>query len=96
MSIDEAHLLLETVTKTGLSYMMAETSWYHQSVITARKWFAEGKFGNLFYIEAEYHHPGLESLFFDAAGQRTWRHGFPPMHYPTHSTAYPVGVTGNG
>jgi predicted dehydrogenase len=74
--------------------MMAETSWYHQSVITARNWFREGKFGELFYTEAEYHHPGLEELYFDGAGARTWRHGLPPMHYPTHCTGYLLGVTG--
>lgn len=94
MSVEEAELLLDTVKKTGLTYMMAETSWYHQSVISARKWFKEGKFGKLFYTEAEYHHPGLEPLFFDAQGNRTWRYGFPPMHYPTHCTGYLVGVTG--
>jgi predicted dehydrogenase len=94
MSVEEAELLLDTVKKTGLTYMMAETSWYHQSVISARKWFREGKFGKLFYTEAEYHHPGLEPLFFDAQRNRTWRYGFPPMHYPTHCTGYLVGVTG--
>lgn len=94
MSIAEAELLLDTVRRTGLTYMLAETSWYHQSVITARQWFQEGKFGRLFYTEAEYHHPGLDSLFVDASGRRTWRYGFPPMHYPTHCTAYLVGVTG--
>ncbi|MCS6862012.1 MAG: Gfo/Idh/MocA family oxidoreductase [Abditibacteriales bacterium] len=94
MSVEEAELLLDTVKQTGLTYMMAETSWYHQSVISARRWFKEGKFGKLFYTEAEYHHPGLESLFFDAQGNRTWRYGFPPMHYPTHCTGYLVGVTG--
>ena len=93
-SLEDCQLLLEAVRQTGLTYMMAETSWYHQSVISARKWFAEGKFGQIFYTEAEYHHPGLEPLFFDAAGNRTWRYGFPPMHYPTHCTAYLLGVTG--
>lgn len=95
MSLDEAKLLYDTVRETGLTYMMAETSWYHQSVITARQWHQEGKFGRLFYTEAEYHHPGLESLYFEPGGrQRTWRYGFPPMHYPTHCTGYLVGVTG--
>jgi len=94
MTIAECEELAETVRQTGLTYMMAETSWYHQSVISARKWFQEGKFGSIFYTEAEYHHPGLETLYFDAAGKRTWRYGFPPMHYPTHCTGYLVGVTG--
>ncbi len=94
MTLPECRLLLETVRKTGLTYMMAETSWYHQSVISARKWFAEGKFGEVYYTEAEYHHPGLESLWFFGGGKPTWRHGLPPMNYPTHCTAYLVGVTG--
>ncbi|MCS6831858.1 MAG: Gfo/Idh/MocA family oxidoreductase, partial [bacterium] len=94
MSVAEAEELLDTVKRTGLTYMLAETSWYHQSVISARKWFREGKFGSLFYTEAEYHHPGLEVLYWDEKGNRTWRYGFPPMHYPTHCTGYLVGVTG--
>ena len=94
MSVEEGEQLAEAVKRTGLTYMMAETSWYHQSVITARNWFQEGKFGNLFYTEAEYHHPGLEVLYADSSGNRTWRYGLAPMHYPTHCTAYLVGVTG--
>ena len=71
---------------TGLTYMMAETSYYRQETIQARQWFQEGKFGELFYTEGEYWHEHLENLMFDR-GERTWRYGFPPMHYPTHSTA---------
>ncbi len=93
-SLAEADLLLDTVKRTGLHYMMAETSWYHQSVISAREWFRAGKFGEIFYTEAEYLHPGLEPLWFTGDGKSTWRHGFPPMHYPTHCTGYLVGVTG--
>ena len=92
MSVDEAEELLDNVKRTGLTYMMAETSYYHQSVMSARKWQAEGKFGEIFYCEAEYHHPGLDVLFIED-GKRTWRYGFPPMNYPTHCTSYLVGVT---
>ncbi len=94
MSLAEAELLHATVKMTGLTYMMAETSWYHQSVITARQWYRDGKFGKIFHTEAEYHHPGLEVLFHDAQGKRTWRYGLAPMNYPTHCTAFLHGVTG--
>jgi len=94
MTLEECGRLLEAVKRTGLTYMMAETSWYHQSVISARKWHREGRFGRIFYTEAEYHHPGLEPLFRNPDGSRSWRYGFPPMHYPTHCTGYLVGVTG--
>src|SRR5205823_5722295 len=73
MSLEECHLLLETVTKTGLTYMMAETSYWQQPTISARLFQKERKFGNLYYTEAEYHHPGLEELWFDKGGKRTWR-----------------------
>lgn len=94
MTIAECEELAQVVKETGLTYMMAETSWYHQSVISARNWFRENKFGNIYYTESEYHHPGLESMYYDEAGNRTWRYGLPPMLYPTHCTAYLVGVTG--
>lgn len=92
-SVSEAEVLLEAVTKSGLIYMMAETSYYQQSTISARNFYEEGKFGDLFYCESEYQHDGLEELYFEN-GRRTWRHGMAPMHYPTHCTAHLTGVTG--
>jgi predicted dehydrogenase len=94
MSEEELELLLETVHKTGMKYMMAETSYYRPQVITCREWARQGKFGTIFYTEAEYHHEGLISLMTDERGFPTWRHGFPPMHYPTHSVGIVVPVTG--
>jgi predicted dehydrogenase len=92
-SLDQAELLLETVKKYGLTYMMAETGYYQQPTISARKFHQEGKFGHLYYCEAEYQHPGLEVLYF-ADGKRTWRYGLAPMHYPTHSSSQLISVTG--
>lgn len=92
-SLEQCRLLQETVEKHGLSYMMAETSYYQQTTISARKFFHEDKFGELYYCESEYQHDGLESLYFER-GKRTWRHGMAPMHYPTHCTAHLIGVTG--
>lgn len=94
MSIEECQELVETVEKTGLTYMMGETSYYRQTMISARQWWREGRFGEIFYTEAEYHHAGLEPLFVNPDGTRSWRYAFPPMHYPTHCTAFLVGLTG--
>jgi len=92
MSIKECEQLLAVVEKTGLTYMMGETSYYHQALISAREWWKQGKFGNIFYTEAEYHHPGLEALYTEN-GKKTWRYGLAPMNYPTHCTAFLVGLT---
>lgn len=95
MTLDECHQIKETVEKTGLTYMMAETSYYHQGLISARKWYEEGKFGEIYYTEAEYLHAGMEHVLWrDADGKPTWRHGLPPMLYPTHCTSFLVGLTG--
>lgn len=94
MTLDECADLIAAVKRSGKTYMMAETSYFQQLTISARRLFAERKFGNLYYCESEYHHAGLEELFVEN-GQRTWRYGFPPMHYPTHCTAHLVSVTGD-
>lgn len=93
MTLEDCQSIIDLVEKTGLTYMMAETSCWQQSTISVRKFYEEGAFGNLYYIESEYHHPGLEELYFEN-GQRTWRYGMPPMSYPTHCTAHLVTVTG--
>jgi predicted dehydrogenase len=74
--------------------MMAETSYYRQPMISARNWYREGKFGEILYCESEYHHPHTEGLWFNPDGSKTWRHGLPPMKYPTHCTSFLTGLTG--
>lgn len=93
MSLAECEQLVAAVRQSGLVYMMAETSHWQQLTLSARKYYQDGAFGRLFHVESEYHHPGLEELYFED-GQRTWRHGLAPMHYPTHCTAHLVSVTG--
>lgn len=93
MTLDECAEIVETVKSTGLTYMMAETSYYQQGTISAREFAKSGAFGRVFTVESEYHHPGLEDLWYEA-GKPTWRHGFPPMNYPTHCTAHLVSVLG--
>ena len=94
MSLKEAEELRNTVEETGLTYMMAETSYYRQAAISARKFYNEGKFGQILYTESEYHHPHVEKLWFDKDGNPTWRHGLPVMLYPTHCTSFLIGTTG--
>ncbi|HRP33465.1 MAG TPA: Gfo/Idh/MocA family oxidoreductase, partial [Agriterribacter sp.] len=93
MTLEECAELRDAVKRTGLTYMMAETTTYRQNTISVKKMYHEGKFGNLFSAAAEYNHPGIEILFWEN-GAPTWRHGFPPMHYPTHCTAFLIAVTG--
>ncbi|WP_114752157.1 Gfo/Idh/MocA family protein [Pleomorphovibrio marinus] len=93
LDLEDCQKLMEAVKRSGLTYMMAETSTFHQVVLSAQKFYREGKFGDIFRVEAQYHHPGLEELYFED-GKPTWRHGLPPMLYPTHCTSYHISVTG--
>jgi predicted dehydrogenase len=96
VTLEEAEQLAEAVKRTGQTYMMAETSYFRHHCIAARELFQAGNFGELFYSEVEYYHPGIGHpgsplSFFN--GERTWRYGYPPMLYATHSTGLLVGVT---
>jgi predicted dehydrogenase len=89
-SIEEGQELLETVQRTGLKYMMAETSCFHADCYAMRKIYQADGFGRVVYSEGEYVHyiPG------DFPSFQGWRTGCPPLWYPTHSTAYYTWVTG--
>jgi len=89
-SIEQAEQLVETVRKTGLKYMMAETSCYRADCCAMRQVYRAGGFGKLVYSEGEYFHFSPTPI----PSFNGWRVGSPPLWYPTHSTAYYVGVTG--
>lgn len=93
-TLEEAERLRKIVEETGLTYMMAETSYWEDYMISARQFYKAGEFGDISYCESEYIHDGLELLFHDAQGNKTWRYGATPMHYPTHCTAHLIGLTG--
>ena len=54
MTLDECNEILNKVKSTGLTYMMAETSIWRQSMISAKKFYQEGAFGNLMSYSAQY------------------------------------------
>lgn len=89
-SLEDAQALYDAVRKSGLKYMMFETSAYHDDLYLMREACRAGLLGRLIYSEGHYYHYFPEPL----ASYRDWRAGIPPMWYPTHSTAYYVAVTG--
>lgn len=89
-SVAQAHQVFETVKRTGLNYMMFETSCYHDDLYAMRQLYSAGKLGKLVYSEGEYYHYMPTPL----DSYKGWRVGLPPQYYPTHSNAYYCGVTG--
>jgi predicted dehydrogenase len=89
-SLEDADRLFETVRESGRQYMMFETSCFHEDCHAMREIYSAGGFGKLIYAEGEYYHYMAEPI----ASYKDWRVGPPPQWYPTHATAYYVGVTG--
>ena len=87
-SLEEAEKLYETVKQTGLKYMMFETSMFHENLYAMRQIFHAGGFGKIVYAEGEYWHYDEEGI----SSYKNWRHCSPPLWYPTHATAYYIGV----
>jgi len=91
--IDDAEKLLECCRKNkGLVYAMFETSCFHDDLYAMEKIYAAGGFGKIIYSEGEYCHtrkPGDPPI----GSYKDWRRNGCPMWYPTHATAYYVGVT---
>ena len=97
LTLEDCRKIKESKEKSGLIYMMHESSWYRQPCIAARELYEQGAFGKLAYSEVEYYHPGIgtrSSSLSRWQGQESWRFGFPPLLYPTHSLGLLIGVTG--
>lgn len=88
-SLEEAEQLFKAVNASGLTYMMFETSCFHEDLHAMREIYRAGGLGKLVYSEGEYLHYMPEPL----PSYKDWRVGLPPQFYPTHSNAYYVGVT---
>jgi len=96
-TVDEVRAIVQAVEETGLVYMTSETSYYHPGAIYCRARYRKGDFGDVVYGEGQYFHDMSHFyLPFQRSGGEDWKRvaGIPPMHYPTHSLAMMVGVTG--
>jgi len=98
-SLDECDELIETVKKTGMTYMNGETSYFYPETAFCRKKASEGAFGHIVYCEGEYFHDMSHGLYDVSKGrwgdQWGWdKTGDSPMYYPSHSLCFPISVTG--
>ncbi len=98
ITVEEIEAIIEAVRKTGLTYMMGETSYYNPATVYARGRVAEGAFGRIFYAEGDYVHD-MDLGFYAAyqySGGDQWQRtaSYPPMLYPTHSVGGVLGAIG--
>ncbi len=98
---EDAEDLFAAVKKSGMKYMMNETSTFHADLYAKRMQYQAGALGRIIYSEGEYYHDNVGTLgsYNPQNGkidQFGWRRALVPMWYPTHATAYYVSVTGGG
>ena len=97
-TLEELNDLIEAVKRTGLTYMMGETSMYYGNRLYVKERWDAGDFGRFVYGEGEYYHD-MQHGFYDAyrySGGQDWKRtaSYPPMLYPTHSVAMILSITG--
>lgn len=94
--------LIEACRRTGMHYMMGETSYYRPEAMYGRRQARAGAFGQFVHAEGRYLHDvdSPASNLRDVSRRRhgpAWTprlSGGPPMHYPTHSLGGLISVMG--
>ncbi len=94
--ITEIESIVAEVERTGLTYMMGETSYYNPAVVWAREQIEQGELGRVFYSEGDYIHD-MDNGFYAAyrySGGDNWKAtaSYPPMLYPTHALGGVLGA----
>ena len=59
---DEAEELFNAVKKSGMKYMLNETSTFHAALYEKRMQYQAGALGKILYSEGEYYHDGVGVL----------------------------------
>ncbi len=87
-TLDEGWELIETVEKTGLTYMMAENYCFMRPNMMIENMVQHGLFGDLVHVEGGYIHD-IRNLTHYPDGKLTWRGNLLKSYrgntYPTHS-----------
>lgn len=97
LTLEEIRSVIRAVEKSGRIYMMGETSYYYPHVIYCRELQQRGGFGHVTYTEASYYHDWDIVNTYAQIRARTGDRflelaGFPPMHYPSHTTSQVISL----
>lgn len=83
-TIEECEEIVDTVKKTGLKYLMAETVVYSREYMFVKELYEKGELGEIQYLQAS--HPQ------DMEGWPEYWERMKPMHYATHVVSPVLGL----
>jgi len=105
--LDWCDRLINTCNRTGMQYMLGETTVYRAETMYCKRMRDQGLFGDFVFSQGEYFHDfsaliNVKNRRLSSASGEEWRKlskqyyqkgvRESPMHYPTHSVSGPIHV----
>jgi predicted dehydrogenase len=84
-SVEDCRRIVEAQQKSGLTYMMMETTLYTREFLFVQDLYRSGKLGKVQFLRASHHQ--------DMTGWPSYWDGMPPMHNATHAIGPILGLT---
>ncbi|WP_458319095.1 Gfo/Idh/MocA family protein [Mycolicibacterium brisbanense] len=86
ISVEDCKRIVDAQARTGLTYMMMETTLYSREFLFVQALYEAGAFGRLQFLRSSHHQ--------DMTGWPSYWNGMPPMYNATHAIAPTLGLAG--
>jgi len=86
-SVEDCKRIVEAQARTGLTYMMMETTLYTREFLFLQDLYRSGRLGRLQFLRSSHHQ--------DMTGWPSYWDGMPPMHNATHAMAPVLALAGH-
>lgn len=86
-SVEDCRRIVEAQARTGLTYMMMETTLYTREFLFVQDLYRSGKLGKIQFLRASHHQ--------DMTGWPSYWDGMPPMYNATHAIGPTLGLAGH-
>ncbi|WP_336629720.1 MULTISPECIES: Gfo/Idh/MocA family protein [unclassified Microbacterium] len=83
-SVEDCHRIVRAQRRTGLTYMMMETTLYTREFLFVKDLYRNGRLGALQFLRSSHHQ--------DMTGWPSYWDGMPPMFNATHAIAPVLGI----
>jgi len=93
-TVDEARDIVQAARRSGRRFFVSENCVFYDEIELLRRMHAAGRFGELYFAEGDYIHD-CEGLWFDTAGERTWRGRGELGVYGSHGIGPLLAITGD-
>lgn len=86
-SVEDCRRIVEAQQRTGLTYMMMETTLYTREFLFVQDLYRRGRLGRLQFLRSSHHQ--------DMTGWPSYWDGMPPMHNATHAIGPVLALAGH-